>query len=45
MESFYRFILEILSENELKVTDEIPVNLFIEALSKAKKHLKNTLEE
>lgn len=36
---FYRFILDILSENDLKVTDEITINLFKEALLKTRKHL------
>ena len=36
---FYRFILDLLSENELKVTDEISVNLFNDALLKTRKHL------
>ena len=36
---FYRFILELLSENDLKVTDEIPIKLFNEALQKTRKHL------
>ena len=36
---FYRFILDILSENNLKVTDEISITFFEDALSKTKKHL------
>ena len=36
---FYRFILELLSENDLKVTDEIPIKLFNKALQKTRKHL------
>tara|TARA_B100000287_G_scaffold322577_1_gene306489 strand:+ start:4053 stop:6068 length:2016 start_codon:yes stop_codon:yes gene_type:complete len=36
---FYRYILEILSENDLKVTDEIPLVFFQNALKKTKKHL------
>ena len=36
---FYRFILDLLSENELKVTDEISVNLFNDALLKTREHL------
>jgi len=36
---FYRFILDILSDNNLKVTDEISITFFEDALSKTKKHL------
>lgn len=36
---FYSFILELLSDNNLKVTDEIPIALFDEALLQTKKHL------
>ena len=36
---FYRFILELLSKNDLKVTDEIPIKLFNKALQKTRKHL------
>jgi acyl-homoserine-lactone acylase len=36
---FYRFILDLLSQSELEVTDEMPINLFNEALQKTRKHL------
>jgi acyl-homoserine-lactone acylase len=36
---FYSFILDLLSDNNLKVTDEIPIALFDEALLQTKKHL------
>jgi acyl-homoserine-lactone acylase len=36
---YYKNILEILSENKLKVTDSIPEKLHAEALKKSKRHL------
>ena len=36
---YYKNILEILSENKLKVTDPIPEKLHAEALKKSKRHL------